>query len=280
MKLRLRFVWVACVLLALGAGPAFAQQATTPDPAASDPDVRVDPLQPDFNLAALPTTLRMPRNKTAFRVTHRFSRPLGRGDIGDLLTDFLGFDSGAQIGLEFRYGLLRGTQIGVYRTSNRDIQIFGQQSLMQQKPDGHHLGLDVLATFEGSNNMKGSKASAIALLVSHKVSKYAALYVEPIVVFNSNTVNIDTENNTTMIGLGGRIRVRPAMYLMGEFTPRVSGYKPGVDQGSFGVEFRSGGHLFQINFSNGFNTTLRQISQGGIASDQWFIGFNISRKFF
>jgi len=280
MKLRLRLVWVACVLLALGAGPAFAQQPTTPDPAASDPDVRVDPLQPDFNLAALPTTLRMPRNKTAFRVTHRFSRPLGRGDIGDLLTDFLGFDSGAQIGLEFRYGLLRGTQIGVYRTSNRDIQIFGQQSLMQQKPDGHHLGLDVLATFEGSNNMKGSKASAIALLVSHKVSKYAALYVEPIVVFNSNTVNIDTENNTTMIGLGGRIRVRPAMYLMGEFTPRVSGYKPGVDQGSFGVEFRSGGHLFQINFSNGFNTTLRQISQGGIASDQWFIGFNISRKFF
>ena len=280
MKLRLRLVWVACVLLALGAGPAFAQQPTTPDPAASDPDVRVDPLQPDFNLAALPTTLRMPRNKTAFRVTHRFSRPLGRGDIGDLLTDFLGFDSGAQIGLEFRYGLLRGTQIGVYRTSNRDIQIFGQQSLMQQKPDGHHLGLDVLATFEGSNNMKGSKASAIGLLVSHKVSKYAALYVEPIVVFNSNTVNIDTENNTTMIGLGGRIRVRPAMYLMGEFTPRVSGYKPGVDQGSFGVEFRSGGHLFQINFSNGFNTTLRQISQGGIASDQWFIGFNISRKFF
>ena len=280
MKLRLRFVWVACVLLALGAGPAFAQQATTPDPAASDPDVRVDPLQPDFNLAALPTTLRMPRNKTAFRVTRRFSRPLGRGDIGDLLTDFLGFDSGAQIGLEFRYGLLRGTQVGVYRTSNRDIQIFGQQSLMQQKPDGHHLGLDVLATFEGSNNMKGSKASAIGLLVSHKVSKYAALYVEPIVVFNSNTVNIDTENNTTMIGLGGRIRIRPAMYLMGEFTPRVSGYKPGVDQGSFGVEFRSGGHLFQINFSNGFNTTLRQISQGGIASDQWFIGFNISRKFF
>ena len=279
MNLRLRSVGVACVLLAVASGPAFAQ-ATPPDPAASDPDVRVDPLQPDFNLAALPTTLRMPRNKTAFRVTHRFSRPLGRDDFSDLLTDFFGFDSGAQIGLEFRYGLLRGTQIGVYRTSNRDIQIFGQQSLMQQKPNGHHLGLDVLATFEGSNNMKGSKASAIGLLVSRKVGKYAALYVEPIFVANSNTVNIDTENNTTMIGLGARIRVRPAMYLMGEFTPRVAGYRPGVDQGSFGVEFRSGGHLFQINFSNGFNTTLRQISQGGIASDQWFIGFNISRKFF
>jgi hypothetical protein len=279
MRLCLRCVWVACVLLAIVAGPAFAQ-APAPGPVAADPDSRIDPLQPDFNLAALPTTLRLPRNRAAFRVTHRFSRPLGRGDFGDLLTDFLGFDSGAQIGLEFRYGLLRGTQIGVYRTSNRDIQIFGQQSLMQQKPDGHWLGLDVMATFEGANNMKDSKASAIALLMSHKVSKYAAFYVEPIFVANSNTVNVDPENNTTMIGLGGRLRIRPAMYLVGEFTPRVAGYKPGTDQGSFGVEFRTGGHLFQINFSNGFNTTLRQISQGGIARDQWFIGFNIARKFF
>ena len=87
---------------------------------ASDPDVRVDPLQPDFNLAALPTTLRMPEHKLAFRVTHRFTRSLGRGDFGDLLNDFFGFDSGAQIGLELRYGLLPGTQIGIHRTSDRD----------------------------------------------------------------------------------------------------------------------------------------------------------------
>jgi hypothetical protein len=279
MKLSLRSVWVACVLLALAAAPAFAQQATTPDPAASDPDVRVDPLQPDFNLAALPTTLRLPRNKTAFRVTHRFSRPLGRGDFGDLLNDFFGFDSGAQIGLEFRYGLMRGTQIGVYRTSNRDIQIFGQQSVLQQKADGAPLGLDVMATFEGSNNMRASKASAIGVLLSRKVGRFAALYAEPILVVNSNTVNIDPENNTMMIGLGARVRIRPSTYLVGEVTPRVSGYKPGPDQASFGIENRSGGHLFQLNFSNGFNTTLRQISQGAI-TDQWFIGFNISRKFF
>ena len=36
-----------------------------------------------FNLAALPTTLRMPAGKWAFRVTHRFTRNLGDGDFGD-----------------------------------------------------------------------------------------------------------------------------------------------------------------------------------------------------
>ena len=52
----------ACSLL-----PAFASAQTpaaqAPPADQSDPDVRVDALQPDFNLASLPTTLRMPLHK-------------------------------------------------------------------------------------------------------------------------------------------------------------------------------------------------------------------------
>src|SRR2546423_194885 len=99
--------------------PAQDPAAGQPPPVQADPDARVDPLQPDFNLAALPTTLRMPVHKFDFRVTHRFTRSLGRGDVGDLFADFFGFDSGAQIGLELRYGLVKGNQIGVHRTSGR-----------------------------------------------------------------------------------------------------------------------------------------------------------------
>jgi hypothetical protein len=83
-----------------------------------------------------------------------------------------------------------------------------------------------------------------------------------------------------MLGLGGRVRVRPAMYLVGEITPRLTGYDPGVNQASFALEMRSGGHTFQINFSNGIGTTLGQIARGAVNNDSWFIGFNISRKFF
>jgi len=246
----------------------------------SNPDVRVDPLQPDFNLAALPTTLRMPAQKLAFRVTHRFTRSLGRGSIGDLVNDLFGFDAGAQIGLELRYGLLPGTQIGVHRTSDRTIEIFGQQNLWQQKPDGKPLGLDVIATLEGTDNLTDQMSSAIGVLVSRKIGKVAALYVEPIYVINTNPQVAD-DNDTGMIGIGGRIRIRPSTYLVGEVTPRISGYRPGVDQGSFGIEMRAGGHTFQINFSNGFGTTLGQLaSRGGVTADSWFIGFNISRKFF
>ena len=288
MKIRTFVIGSACVVFALIFNPAFASAQTSStsngasQPATSDPDSRLDPLQPDFNLTSLPTTLRMPRNRLAFRVTHRFSRNLGDGDFGDLVSDFFGFDSGAQIGLEVRYGLMRGTQIGVYRTSERTIEIFGQQSIWQEKPDGRPLSLDVIATLEGGNNLREHYQSAVGILVGKKVGRFAALYAEPIYVVNSNALEpVDAaDNSTAMIGLGGRIRIRPIVYLVGEVTPRLGGYAPGVPLGSFGIEIRSGGHLFQLNFSDGQATTLGQIARGGVNDDKWFIGFNISRKFF
>lgn len=259
-----------------------AQTPTAPpataQPERADPDLAVDPLQPDFNLAALPTTLRLPDGKWSFRVTHRFTRPLGQGDFGDLLSDAFGIDGGAQIGLEVRYGLFPGTQIGVHRTSDRTIQIFGQHSFLNQR-DGAPVGLDALITLEGENNLRDHHQGGFGVLVSRKVAHRAALYAEPIVVANSSS--FDTGDSSTLfVGLGARVRVRPAMYLFAEISPRVAGYDPGVHQISFGVEGRAGGHLFQLNFSNGFGTTLGQIARGGVSNDNWYFGFNIARKFF
>ena len=74
--------------------------------------------------------------------------------------------------------------------------------------------------------------------------------------------------------------VRPTVYVVGEFAPRVSGYTPGVHHGSFAIEKRAGGHTFQLNFSNSFGTTMASIARGGFRSEDWYMGFNISRKFF
>jgi Membrane bound beta barrel domain (DUF5777) len=256
--------------------PPEAPPADQPDQ--SDPDARVDALQPDFNLAALPTTLRMPLHKLAFRVTHRFTRSLGQGDFGDLVSDLFGFDSGAQIGLELRYGLMRGTQVGVHRTSDRTIQIFGQHSFWSER-DSKPIGLDGIVTLEGSNNLQEHHKSTLGAVVSRNVAGHAALYAEPMFVINSSPFETG-DQNTLMLGLGTRLRVRPSLYLVGEITPRLAGFDLGSSQVSFGVEGRAGGHLFQLNFSNGFGTTLGQVATGAFNYDNWYIGFNISRKFF
>ena len=293
-------ILIATTVILAGAAPrALAGQTQDPAqptsppaaPSQTVPDERaVVPSEPDFTIIGLPTTLRMPKFASAFRVTHRFTRSWGRGDIGDLANDFFGFDSSAQIGLEFRYGLLPGTQIGVHRTSNRTIEIFGQHSIWTEKPKGHPLSIDAIATIEGLNNFmavesfdgtssRHQNSSALGLLVSRKAGKIAALYAEPIFVVNSSPL-LTGENNTMMMGFGARVRIRPTTYLVGEVTPRLSGYRPGVTQMGFALEARAGGHTFQINFSNGFGTTLGQIATGGVDYSSWYIGFNISRKFF
>ena len=279
-------IWLNAALLALLITPPAAAQQPPADPAAatpqqSDPDVRVDPLQPDFTLAALPTTLRVPRHKLAFRVTHRFSRSFGAGDFGDLVSDFFGLDSGAQIGLELRYGLRRGTQVGIHRTNDRTIQLFAQQSVLQER-DGRPFGLDALVTLEGRDNLHRQRQSALGVILSKRLAGRAAVYAEPLVVFNTNPEPGDAvdDNDTFMAGLGVRVRVRPSMYVTGEITPRIAGYDPDVNQMTFALETRVGGHLFQVNVGNGFGTTLGQIARGGVDYDSWFLGFNISRKFF
>jgi hypothetical protein len=253
-----------------------------------DPDRDLQLSQPDFTIVNLPTTLRVPRHKGAFRLTHRFARPLGQGDFGDLLSDFFGLDNGAQIGLEYRFGIMRGTQIGIYRTSNRTIQFFAQHSTFQQGDNGL-FDLDIVATIEGTENFgastpDGSSTSyspALGVVLSREMGSYGALYFEPIWVNNSNELpsELADDNDTFLLGLGARIRIRPTVYLVGEIIPRI-GHDPGVTHGTFGIEKRAGGHVFQFNFSNNIGTTMAQLARGGADNDDWYIGFNISRKFF
>jgi hypothetical protein len=268
-------------LLSAQEAPTPADNAAAQEPERADPDARIDPLQPDFSLAALPTTLRMPRHKFAFRVTHRFTRPLGDGNVGDLFRDAFGFDSSAQIGLELRYGLIPGTQVVVHRTSDRTIEIFGQHNFFTER-NGSPVSLDAIGGIEGDNNLRQERRGIAGAVVSRRVGRFAALYAEPIWVGNTNAIDLPgTDNDTLLLGLGARLRVRPSLYLLGEITPRLAGYDPGVNQVSFAVEGRAGGHLFQINVSNGWGTTFGQLaSRGGITNDNWYIGFNIARKFF
>jgi hypothetical protein len=262
-------------LVLSGSSTLYAQQTTDDDPAV------LKLAEPDFTLVALPTSLRLPTFKSAFRVTHRFRRSLNDGDFGDLASDLFGIDSGAQIGLEYRFGIIPNGQIGINRTSDKTIELFAQYDFLRQ---GKGLPVEIsgLAAIEGTNNFKDSYSPALGAIISRTIGDVAALYVEPIWVNNSNGLpkELVDHNDTFMVGIGARIRVRPTVYVVGEFVPRASGNKPGVNHGSFAIEKRAGGHVFQLNFSDSFGTTLAQIARGGPEEKDWFMGFNISRKFF
>ncbi|MEP7308857.1 MAG: DUF5777 family beta-barrel protein [Acidobacteriota bacterium] len=270
-----RLPWICTALLVFGtllAGPSPAR--------AQDDDAAALRLaEPDFTLIALPTSLRLPPLKSAFRVTHRFTRPLN-DDFGDVASDLFGLDTGATIGLEYRFGVIPNGQIGFYRTSNKTIELFSQYRVL---PQSRSL-VDVSAYFsiEGTNNFKDSYSPTVGAIVSRTFGDLVAVYVEPMWVNNTNQLPkaVVDHNDTFMVGFGARVRVRPSVYLVAEAAPRPSGYKPGITQGSFAIEKRAGGHSFQLNFSNSFGTTMAQIARGGPVDKDWFLGFNISRKFY
>jgi hypothetical protein len=267
--------WTFIATLGLLLAAPAAARAQSDDPAA------LKLAEPDFTLVAMPTSLRLPTFGSAFRVTHRFLRPLGRGDFGDLAGDLFGIDAGAQIGLEYRFGIVKNGQIGIHRTSNRTIEFFGQYNIIRQ---GTTLPVEVsaFATTESTNNFKGSHTPGLGVIVSRTVGDVAAFYVEPMYMNNTNPLpkQIVDHNDTFMVGLGTRVRIRPTVYVVGEVIPRAAAYKPGRTQGSFAIEKRVGGHSFQLNFSTNVGTTMGQIARGGSGNNDWFMGFNISRKFF
>jgi hypothetical protein len=260
--------------------PDAPQAPADPQPPGVDPDRLLNPSQPDYTLIALPTTLRVPPGRSAFRVTHRFTRSLTDGDFGSLLENAFGFDGGALVGLEYRRALRRGLQAGIHRTSARTIQFFAVQSIRHER-DGAPLGIAALVSVDGTNNFRDEYRPALGLLLSRELGDHGALYLQPVWVGNTNPLpsELADDNHTFMVGLAARVRLRSTVYAVAEATPRVAGFAPGVTQLSAGLEKRLGGHSFQISVSNGFATTMGELARGGTSHDDWRLGFTISRKF-
>ena len=274
----LRRWWAAglCAGLLLGGAPSVEAQLPGPNP---------DPAEPDFTVISVATTGQLPRHKFAFRLTHRFSRPLdgfdNDFDVGELVDNLFGFDSAAQIGLELRFGLMDGTQVGIHRTNDKTMQLFGQHSVVDQGA-GSPLSVDAVVSIDGLDNFRHDYTTGVGAVVSRRMARRLAIYIQPMWVANTNPLpsELTEENHTLLVGLGSRLRVTPTVYLVGEYVPRADGYRPRGNYGSVGIEKRAGGHLFQLNVSNGLGTTAGQIAQGSSGRNDWFIGFNLSRKFF
>ena len=301
------------VLLPALARAQAQQQEPAPPPATVDPrdaaDLKPSLVEPDFTLINLPTTLRLPRHKSAFRLTHRFARTL-RSNVGSLASDLFGLDNGALIGLEYRVGVMRGLQAGIYRTGGKTVEFFGQYDAMRQSASWP-VTLNAVASIEGLNNFHrgdvvdeedNAYATAFGAIVSRTAGDRAAFYLQTSYIFHSNTYSttgclehlehghdipgcvgattVGIESNTLLAGMSARFRLTQGVYVLGSWTPRVSGFGPGVSVKTFAVEKRLRGHVFQLNLSNSLGTTMAEMARGAANNDDWFLGFNLSRRFF
>jgi hypothetical protein len=252
--------------------------ATTQPTAEDDDDAKVRPMEPDFTLVNLPTTLPLPLHAGNFHLTHRFNENLRRDSFGTQLSNLFGLDEGATIQLEYRFGVLKHLEAIVSRTNvDRDIQFSAKYDAFQESASTP-LGLSAIVGVEGGNNFKERHAPALGAVVSRTLGNVAAVYASPIWVHNTLPVAAVTQN-TFYVGLGTRVRIVPTVFVVAEVSPRVSGYAPGDAEFAFAFEKRVGAHVFSLTFANGHATTYGQLARGG-NPESLYLGFNLARKFF
>ena len=251
------------------------QSSATPD---EYDDAELVLAEPDFRVLNLPSTLRLPRYGSSFQMTHRFNGNLRQGSFSENASNLFGLDQGAAVGFEYRFGIARHLQAAVYRTAiGKTFQFYGKYDAVRQG-ESFPLSMSGLVSVEGEDNFQEHYAPALGMAVSRTVADRLAVYVTPVWVHNTAAI-LNLDRDTFFVGIGGRVRVRDTVYLVGEVVPRAGGYRPDTAAYGFAIEKRAGGHIFQLNFNNGQGTTFGQLARGGV-SDSLYLGFNLARKFF
>jgi hypothetical protein len=267
---------------------ASTQPSSTTTAHSEDDDERLDPAEPDFVVINLPTTLRLPRHKGVFHLTHRFEGNLRDGSFSDQLSNFFGVDVGAALGLEYRFGVMRHLEAIVLRTNRaRAIQFSAKYDAWHQN-DTRPVSISGVVSIEGDNNFGANSgnapinyAPAVGIVISREVGTQLALYAMPCWVANTG-IDVNATGNTGVIGLGFRVRFGPnsSTYFSAEVSPRIGGFVIGDPEYGFAIEKRVGAHFFALTFTNGTsNQTYRQIARGG-APGHLHLGFNLTRKFY
>jgi hypothetical protein len=221
------------------------------------------------------------------RILHRF------GLISDGADEFFGLDQ-ASMRMGFDYGITDNLTIGVGRsTLNKELDAFLKFRPLRQTDGGFPVSV-VLVSGITAHTMKWADttrknyfSSRLAyynqIIIGRKFSNAFSLQVSPIMVHRNLVTNADDENNTWALGIGARLKLTKRTAFVVDYHPVLAGREPGTkDPLSVGFDIETGGHVFQLHFSNSTGMNEKAFLTG-TTDDFWKgdirFGFNLSRVF-
>jgi len=223
-----------------------------------------------------------------FKISHRFTNLSGGAK------NFFGLD-GANIRLGFDYGVTDWLMTGVGRNSyEKEYDGFLKMKLLRQRNgvplSVSYLGSVMVQTMEANvlwwqtYHFSNRVCYAQQLLIARKFSKGLSLQMMPTLV-HYNLVDKKSEPNDVLaLGLGGRIKLSNRISLNVEYYYQPQGYRlDGTSNSlSIGFDIETGGHVFQLHFTN--STGMTERTYIGETTEKWEkggirFGFNISRVF-
>ncbi|MBK1440182.1 hypothetical protein JHJ32_09310 [Parapedobacter sp. ISTM3] len=250
------------------------------------------------------------KHELDFKVDHRFGDIAGANGGG---RNFFGLDNSTDIKIGFEYGITDYLNVGIARAkgATRVSQLYEanlKYRVLRQTVDGKtplSVTLYTSVTIPGVEADRQNDGEAVSyrqfsdrlnivaqFILARKFGSNLSLALHPTYIRRNTTAYYDDMNDLFALGIGGRLKVSRRMALvMDYFLPFRSAaskeryadaitalYNPlGV-----GLEIETGGHVFNLNFTNA--TAIQEMQYIPETTSSWRKGqfrwgFTISRRF-
>lgn len=234
-----------------------------------------------------------------FLILHRF------GELKDdaWYYSLLGIDE-ATVRIGFDYGISDKLMIGVGRSSKTKVYDFSvKYKIAQQKIGGNknfplaisyygNMGIDTKTFIEPArdNYLTSRLSFCNQLIIARKINTSISLQITPTFIHRNLVAKTSDPNDVIALGLGGSFKITRSTRLNVEYYPRLTGRDELIpnttnkfeDYLAVGFDIETGGHVFQLMFSN----SMYMYEQGFVAqtTGKWSdfgvrLGFNLSRTF-
>jgi hypothetical protein len=123
-----------------------------------------------------------------------------------------------------------------------------------------------------------------AILLARKFNEYLTLQLMPTMVHFNLVPTKEDQNDVFSVGVGGRIKVTKRMSVNGEYHYLLPGKTADdyYNSLSVGVDLETGGHVFQLYFTNSRGHIEQQFiarTTGSWGNGDIHVGFTIHRTF-
>jgi hypothetical protein len=234
-----------------------------------------------------------PKGTLEFIFSHRFGR------INQGAYTLWGLDD-AYVRLGLEYGITDKLGAGLGRNSvDKSFDAYVRYKILAQQAGKIPVTVTVLGTLNYKSSPKkdesivpitaNDRISYVGqLLIARKITTGLSLQVNPIFV-HRNTVDQQYENNDDFaIGFSGRQKISRSMAFTAEYIIRLNARENDLpayeryDAIGFGIDIETGGHVFQLVFTNSLGLIERSVvteTSGNFWDGDIHFGFNVTRTF-
>ena len=225
-----------------------------------------------------------------FRILHRF------GQLDKGYKNFFGLDQ-ASMRMGFDFGILQNLMVGIGRSTYRkEVDAFLKYAPIRQSTGPLHSPVTLAfvsgITMDGldwadptrKNFFTSRLGFYFEAIIGRKFSEAFTLQIVPTMV-HQNLVPLETDpNNIYALGVGGRLKLSQRVAFTWDYSHVLIGMP---DSGyyhplSVGFDIETGGHVFQLHFSNATGMNERAFiteTTGRWGKAEVRFGFNLSRVF-